>query len=177
MSLFRAIALLCGIAILCPAPVVARELSLSAIGSATLLDQEGRSVDLAQELQATETPAVLSFSYLGCKTICPAIEHEMQRLDAALRPDVRIFTLTLNPLDDTVERLSARAKERGASGRWRFLTGEAADVYRLLDRLGVRVDSLDEHSSTAFIAWRSKIYQMNGPLSADDAIAALERMR
>ena len=177
MSLFRAFLLLCVINILGPVPAATRELSLSAIGSATLLDHEGRSVDLAQELQAAKTPAVLSFSYLGCKTICPAIELEMQRLDAALRPEIRIFTLTLNPLEDTVERLAARAKERGASGRWRFLTGDAAEVYRLLDRFGVRVGSLDEHPSVAFLAWRSKIYQMNGPLSADDAIAAMERMR
>jgi len=96
----------------------------------------------------------------------------MQRLDAALRPDIRIFTLTLNPVEDTVERLAVRAKERGASGRWRFLTGEAGDVYRLLDRLGVRVGGLDEHPSIAFLAWRGRIYQMNGPLSADDASRA-----
>lgn len=145
--------------------------------SVALTDHLGRPVDIGRELLPPTGGVVLSFSFGGCKTFCPATELEMQILDAELAPDWRILTLTLDPHADTVERLATHARERGASSRWRFLTGDRELVYALLDRLDIRFGSLDEHPPALFLGVDGKLYRLPGQPDAREVIAILKRLK
>lgn len=158
-------------------PAAALEAFRGDVPPVALLDHLGRPVDIMRELLNPTGVAVLSFSFQGCKAICPATEMEMQRLDAELAPDSRLLTLTLDPLTDTVERLGAHAKERGVSPRWRFLTGDYETVYRLLDRLDIRFGALNDHPPVLFLSVRGQLYRLPGQPSARDVIAILERLQ
>lgn len=177
-AVILAVAALCGaVTSVAISSVAATELFVGRLPSLSLLDHRGRPVDIARELSAPEEVAVLGFSFTGCVSICPPAELEMQLLDARLPAGARLVTLTLDPLTDTVERLAARAKERSASERWRFVTGDYAKVYRMLDRLDITFGTLNDHPPVLFVAVRGRIYRMRGQPNADDVLALIERLR
>lgn len=145
--------------------------------SVALSDHRGQPIDVAGELTAPAGITVLAFSFTGCVSICPPAEMEMQILDARLPDGARLITLTLDPMTDTVERLAARAAERSASERWRFVTGDHRLIYDLLDRLDVRFGSLNDHPPVLFVGVRGRVYRMPGQPNADDVLAVVERLR
>ena len=79
---------------------------------------------------------VVDFFFTRCKTICPKMSVQMQQLqlkldDAAYR-DVVFLSHTVDPEFDTPEVLDEYARKLQAdTARWKFLTGNAADIYRM----------------------------------------------
>ena len=95
-------------------------------------------------------PTVVSFTYSACGATCPVSDLVMAAVEDALvrsgRQDVALATLTLDPLTDTPERLRAHAAKVGAGPLRRFYTGAPADVYAVLDGLGMRFGRPEDHA-------------------------------
>lgn len=76
--------------------------------------------------------------FTACPTICPVISSQLARvhdqlLDQGLVSKVQLVTHTVDPANDTPERMMRYAERLGASPNfWRFLTGEKEDIYPLL---------------------------------------------
>ena len=115
-----------------------------------LVDELGQRRRFRGEIVGTRA-TVLSFSYTGCGAICPVSDLVMGELENTLRRtgrgDVALATLTLDPLTDTPERLRAHAERLGAGPLRRFYTGAPADMFAVLDGLGMRFGRLDEHAT------------------------------
>ncbi|BAU50055.1 membrane protein [Sulfurifustis variabilis] len=96
----------------------------------TLVDMAGSRVALASALDAG-TPVFLNFIFTSCATICPVMSATFGQVQEQLGPEgeqVRMISISIDPEHDTPERLRAYATRHRAGSRWRFLTGEAADI-------------------------------------------------
>lgn len=86
-------------------------------------DQSGRpfgSADLKGKVW------VADFIFLRCGSICPTMTANMRQLQelTADLPDVHLVTITVDPMQDSVEDLAAYAKRHEADPRrWHFLRG------------------------------------------------------
>ena len=78
---------------------------------------------------------VVDFFFTRCTSICPKMSVQMQQLQLQLDgheyDDVLFLSHTVDPENDTPEVLKAYAKRLEADPkRWKFLTGNAPDIYR-----------------------------------------------
>lgn len=96
-------------------------------------------------------PTIVSFTYSACGATCPVSDLIMGAVEETLtrngRQDIALATLTLDPLTDTPERLRAHAAKVGAGPLRRFYTGTPANVYAVLDGLGMRFGRPEEHAA------------------------------
>lgn len=101
------------------------------IGDFFLQNQYGETISLS-EVQGKIHVAEYFFTH--CQSICPVMNEQMQRVHKKFKSnnDVRILSFTVDPENDTVQRMKWYADKHGASGgNWHFLTGDKADLYRL----------------------------------------------
>lgn len=98
-----------------------------------LTDRTGRSVSQAD---LTGKVLVVNFVFTSCSLSCRAVNdrmEEIQRLLADL-PNVQLVSLTVDPRTDTPAVLAEFANGFHAdTNRWLFLTGEKAELYRLIE--------------------------------------------
>lgn len=113
-----------------------------------VVDHEGRRLSFARELLGGG-PVVINTVFSTCGTLCPLTSAVMQGLQEELaargRDDVRLVSLTLDPVADGVEALSEMARAHAAGPRWRFVGGEPGDVLVILDGLRAAPGDLAAH--------------------------------
>ncbi len=112
----------------------------------TLTDQDGRRVSLAD---FSGEVVMLTGVYSTCGHACPLILQQAKRAVDALPPVARsrvtVLALTLDPANDTPQRMKVMAENYGMTPpQWRMLTGTPADVEPVLDRLGLERRRNDE---------------------------------
>lgn len=79
---------------------------------------------------------VADFFFTRCTSICPTMTRQMQqlqfKLDDPAFKDVLFLSHTVDPVNDSLPVLRKYARKWEAdSSRWKFVTGNAADIYRL----------------------------------------------
>ncbi len=90
-----------------------------------LVREDGKSVTLQDELKDGR-PAVMTFIFTTCNTICPVISQTLARLQDGLGADrdrVHIMSISIDPEEDTPARLAVYAKELHAGTEWHHYTG------------------------------------------------------
>jgi protein SCO1/2 len=93
-----------------------------------MVDQRGKPVtkaDLAGKV------LVVDFIFTTCPTICPRLTERMALVgkELASEKDVRLVSITVDPENDTPEKLAAYGAKYGANpDQWLFLTGEPEHV-------------------------------------------------
>jgi protein SCO1/2 len=92
----------------------------------------------------------MNFVFTTCTTICPPLGASFARLRKLLDDrggrDVRLISVSVDPATDTPERLKAWAQKFGAGPGWTLVTGESAEITRLLKALGVYTSGIADHS-------------------------------
>lgn len=75
---------------------------------------------------------VADFVFTTCPTVCPKLTarmHEVQEQTRDLGDGLRLVTFTVDPENDTPEKLAAyAAKNHADPARWTFLTGSLASI-------------------------------------------------
>lgn len=94
---------------------------------------------------------VADFFFTKCTTICPRMSINMQqlqlKLDDAAYKDVVFLSHTVDPEHDTPEVLDKYARKLEAdTARWKFLTGNAVDIYRM-GNTGYLLSALEDSTS------------------------------
>lgn len=77
---------------------------------------------------------VADFMFLSCPTICPKMTMEMKKVYDIFQvnPQVMFLSHTIDPKNDTVEKLSRYAKNLGAkTPKWHFVTGDRDSIYAI----------------------------------------------
>lgn len=108
-----------------PLPVIAE------IPDFSLVDAEGRTVTRADLLGR---PWVADLVFTGCSGICPRMTREMKLLQDQTDgiPDLRLVSISVDPENDTPERLRDYGRRNGADPtRWTFLTGDRATIWKV----------------------------------------------
>ncbi|MGZ5198623.1 MAG: SCO family protein [Telluria sp.] len=137
---------------------------------------DGKWVKLDAELEGAGQVA-LNFVFTSCSAICPIQSRVFAELQAKAGPGLRLVSISIDPLNDTPERLRDYARKIGAGSGWRFYTGtlessaaaeRAFDVYR-----GNKMN----HAPVTFLRARAGApwQRVDGYASADQLLAALRR--
>jgi cytochrome oxidase Cu insertion factor (SCO1/SenC/PrrC family) len=81
-------------------------------------------------------PFVIAFVFTNCLGPCPTVTRQMRELQDRLKAlDFNLVTLTVDPARDSVDTLQKYGTANGANfDRWRFLTGDQAEIYGLIQR-------------------------------------------
>ena len=77
---------------------------------------------------------VAEYFFTTCKSICPIMNEQMQRVQKAIKgnSNVKILSFTVDPETDTVAQMKRYANSHNVvKGQWHFLTGKKEDLYRL----------------------------------------------
>jgi len=105
-----------------------------------VVDQDGRQVHFYSDLVRGKRVAI-NFVFTTCTTICPPMGANFERLQALLGAragaDVRLLSISVDPLTDTPERLKAWGARFHAGPGWTLLTGRKEELDRLLKAMGI----------------------------------------
>ncbi|MBI2319096.1 MAG: SCO family protein [Betaproteobacteria bacterium] len=107
------------------APGYARKAAAYRLPEATLVRADGSRANFPSEIDDGK-PVILNFVFTTCTAICPVLSQsfaEFQRLLGTERNKVRMVSISIDPEEDTPERLAAYAKRFGAGRQWDFYTG------------------------------------------------------
>lgn len=150
------------------------------IPGVTLVDQDGRRVPLASALDATR-PVALNFVFTTCTTICPVMTATFSGMRAALGPDadgLRLVSISIDPEFDTPEVLKRYTERFAAGNDWRFLTGDAREIARVLRAFDAYFGSKMNHRPLTFFraARNGRWVRVEGLASAGDLAREYRRL-
>jgi protein SCO1/2 len=114
------------------------------VPDARFLDQDGRPRAFAD---FKGSRVVMTFIYTACPlpTFCPLMDRRFASMQTPLAgdpsmKDVRLVTVSFDPVTDTPPVLKAHARRLNADpARWTFLTGDRDEIDRFGSRFGVQV--------------------------------------
>jgi protein SCO1/2 len=111
-----------------------------------LTDQSGNAVSLDT---FRGQPVLISMFYGSCPYVCPltinTIQKTEQALDPAVRKQLRVLLVSLDPEQDTPEKLAEVARRQKVdTSRWKLVRADGADVRKLAAVLGVRFRKLPD---------------------------------
>ncbi len=119
-----------------------------------LVDQDGRPLLFYADLVRGRRVA-MNFVFTTCTTICLPMGANFERLQALLGTrvgsEVRLISVSIDPLTDTPQRLKAWGAKFHAGPGWSLLTGRKEDVDRLLKTLGVFTADRADHAPIALL--------------------------
>jgi protein SCO1/2 len=101
------------------------------IGAFNLLDEQNKAI--SDEVIEGKV-FVAEYFFTTCGSICPIMNKEMQRVQAAFKGNstFEILSFTVDPENDGPEQMLAYAKAHGYQpGQWHFITGNKKDLYSL----------------------------------------------
>ncbi len=100
----------------------------------TLVNKAGEKVSVIEEL-SPDKPILLNFIFTTCSTICPVMSatfSQVQKLLGSEIKDIQMVSISIDPEQDTAEKLRAYAKKIKANEQWSFLTGKSSDILTVL---------------------------------------------
>ena len=119
-----------------------------------LLDQDGRKVRFQTEVIGDRVVVIDTF-FTTCTLICPilgAIFSDLQeQLGDRLDREVRLISISVDPLTDIPPRLKKYAEQWEAKPGWLFLTGEKKVVDRVLEGIGMYSPDFADHPSAFLV--------------------------
>ncbi len=123
----------------------------------SLIDQNGNRVSLAS---LKGEPVLVDFIYTSCPGPCSTLTSKLvtvaNSLGTRLGPRVRMVSISLDPENDTPQKLKEYAERLGADhAGWLFLTGTPRQVDHVLARFKLRrmreADGSVTHMETLFL--------------------------
>jgi len=108
-------------------------------------DENGKSVTFADW---RGQPLVVTAMFTSCRATCPRTLKKLRDLQKAMTEKgeaAQFLLVTLDPANDTPQRLHAFKESEELPAAWHLLTGSAAATEELLDALDVHVLAADSH--------------------------------
>lgn len=120
------------------------------IPDVAVVDQDGRPVKFYTDLVKGRTVAIQTI-FTSCKTICPPLAATYHSVEKLLGPnsDVRLISVSIDPETDRPDQLKAFAEKFGAGPNWTLVTGERAEIEKLL--VAFRAYTPDRTAHTAMV--------------------------
>ncbi|MEA2991705.1 MAG: hypothetical protein QOD40_625 [Alphaproteobacteria bacterium] len=141
-----------------------------------VVNQDGKTFRFYDELIKNKI-VVLSFIYTSCRDICPLTTARMAQVEEKLGDligrDIFIYSITVDPKNDTPEKLKEYANAYGAGPGWMFLTGKEEDIRIITGKFGDRStnDNLYDHKLEISLGNDS-----TGEWQRDSAFGDLDRL-
>lgn len=126
-----------------------------------VLDQDGNNLKFFSDLVKDKTVAI-NFLFTTCTTICPPLAATFRRVQQELGDragrDVRLISISVDPVIDTPERLKAFGAKFKAGPGWTFVTGNKSEINVLLKALGAAVVDKNDHTPMLLVGNASAGY-------------------
>lgn len=114
----------------------------------TVVDQDGRKLRFYDDV-IKGRQVVISFIYTSCTDICPLTTSRLslvaEQLGESFGRDIFFVSLSVDPVNDTPERLKAHAQAFHAGPGWLFLSGSLEHMRAINGSFGERMRALNEH--------------------------------
>ena len=124
------------------------------ISDVSVLDQDGHPLRFYTDLVKGRTVAV-NFIFSSCRSVCPPLTTIFRKTQQALkergRIDVKLISISVDPIVDRPAVLKRYAAQFGAEPGWTFVTGEKADIQRLLKSLHADTANPMDHTPLTLI--------------------------
>ena len=146
-----------------------------------LLDQDGRAVRFPGDVIGGRVVVIDTF-FTTCSLICPilgAIFSDLQgQLGDRLDREVRLISISVDPLTDIPPRLKKYAEQWEARPGWLFLTGEKKAVDRALEGIGMYSPDFSAHPSAFLVGdgREGKWTRFNGFASPEQLKSRVEEL-
>jgi protein SCO1/2 len=117
------------------------------IPEVTVVDMHGRAVRLPKSIES-DAPLLVNFIYTTCSTICAtqtATLAELQRQLEARGSRAHFVSFTIDPDNDTPQRLAAFARQFSIERDWDFYSGEFNELLRVQKAFDVYRGSKASH--------------------------------
>ncbi|HEX6083578.1 MAG TPA: SCO family protein [Thermoanaerobaculia bacterium] len=115
-----------------------------------LTDHNGKSVRFYSDVLQGKTVVIESF-FTSCTGTCPLMNSTFAKIQQAvgnrLGKDVFLVSITVDAEHDTPAKLKEYAAHMKARPGWLFLTGRKENVDQALHKLGLKVNSREEHKN------------------------------
>lgn len=119
-----------------------------------LVNQDGEEMRLYSDLLQGKV-VVIDTMFTTCSSVCPMTAKTYQGIQdwmgERLGKDAHLISITVDPENDTPEKLRAYALGLGARPGWYFLTGKKENVEFALKKLGQFVESKEAHSTVFLV--------------------------
>jgi protein SCO1 len=123
-------------------------------GDVKLVNQDGKEVRLYSDLMQGKT-VVINAMFATCTGACPVMSGTMAKIQDHLGDrvgkDVRLISITVDPVNDTPAKLKEYANRFHAKPGWSLLTGSKENVEAALRKLGQWVDDPANHQTLFLI--------------------------
>jgi protein SCO1/2 len=123
-------------------------------GDVKLVDQDGREMRFYTDLLQGKT-VIINVMFTTCTGACPVmsgtVEKLQEHLGDRLGKDVRLLSISVDPVHDTPARLKEYASRFHARPGWYLLTGSRENVETVLRKLGQWVDDPSDHQTLFLI--------------------------
>ena len=119
-----------------------------------VLDQNNQKVHFYSDLVKGKT-VVIDFIFTTCTTICPPLTANFARIQKIMQQrgnnDLRLISVTVDPENDTPERLKKYAELFHAQTGWTFVTGSRADLEQIWKAFNIYLSSRQDHPPTVVV--------------------------
>lgn len=158
--------------------------SSTKIPNTHILDQNGKPLNFYNDLIKGKTVAI-NFIFTTCTTVCPPLTatfRKVQQTASERGLEVKLVSVSVDPVIDTPERLRAFAEKFNADQGWTFVTGEKGEIDSLLQSLGVAVTNKNDHTPMILIGndslnYWTRAYGLSSPTKLIDLIAEAARQK
>lgn len=120
----------------------------------TLVDQEGKKVDLYRDLMDGKVVIINSF-FATCHGSCPVLSTAMRDIGKTFGGEtarrISLISITVDPENDNPAKLKEYAERFKGGPNWRFLTGTKEQVNAALGKLGMAVDNREAHQNLIIV--------------------------
>lgn len=147
-------------------------------GGLSLVDQDGRTVRLFEDVIAGHVVLLHTF-FASCQGSCPVMTGTLvnlqKRFADRLGGALRFVSITVDPRNDTPEKLREYAARVHARDGWLFLTGSQAEVDAALKKIGQYAVSPEGHANVMIVGneptglWK-KVFGLSTPEAIGDIV-------
>lgn len=162
-----------------PAAGASATQKVPAIPDVIVTDQNGERHHFYRDLVQGRAVAI-NFIFTTCTTICPPLTAnfaKIQKMMAARgEKNLRLISVSVDPENDTPERLKSYSELFHAHEGWTFVTGSRADLEQIWKAFNVYLSSKQDHPPTVAIgndATHRWVFA-SGLTSADKLAAAID---
>lgn len=150
------------------------------VPDARVVDARGRTVRLPGQIDA-DLPLLVNFIYTTCSTICStqtATLAEVQRQLAGRGDKARFVSFTIDPDNDTPQRLAEFARRFSIERDWEFFSGDFDELLRVQRAFDVYRGSKASHPPVVLMrrSARAPWVRVEGFATPADLLAIFEKL-
>jgi len=124
-----------------------------------LVNEKGEKIAIRENLFKNKI-VVINTIYTTCTSVCPIMGIQFSQLQALLkqRPDtlkdtqdIILISISIDPLNDTPQRLQSWKNKFNGGPGWTLLTGSQSNIDRLLKATGLFAPDPQEHTPVTLV--------------------------